>query len=47
MCLHVQASNEEALAFYKKHGFKLVEELAGYYKKIEPSDAFLLMKDVK
>ena len=29
--LHVQADNEDAIRFYQRWGFRLVEEIAGYY----------------
>ncbi|CAG8781435.1 4704_t:CDS:2, partial [Acaulospora morrowiae] len=37
--LHVQTSNEEALAFYKKYDFQIIGTVEGYYKKITPPDA--------
>ncbi|RIB17934.1 acyl-CoA N-acyltransferase [Gigaspora rosea] len=40
--LHVQISNEEALKFYKKYDFEIVGTVEGYYKKISPSDAYVL-----
>ncbi|GES88613.1 N-alpha-acetyltransferase 50 isoform X1 [Rhizophagus clarus] len=42
--LHVQTSNEEALAFYKKYDFEIVATVEGYYKKISPPDAYVLSK---
>ena len=42
MRLHVQAGNDSALAFYKKNGFEIVEELKGYYTELTPSDCFIL-----
>jgi len=42
--LHVQISNDDAKRFYEKHGFKEVEIYKGYYKKIEPHDAWVLEK---
>ncbi|KAG9294240.1 hypothetical protein G9A89_021599 [Geosiphon pyriformis] len=42
--LHVQTSNEEALAFYKKYNFQIVGTIEGYYKNITPPDAFILSK---
>ena len=42
---HVQVSNEEALSFYQKFGFKIKEKEERYYKRIEPSDAYVLEKD--
>lgn len=42
--LHVQVNNDTALEFYKKFGFECVERQEQYYKRIEPSDAFLLRK---
>lgn len=44
MRLHVQAGNDAALQFYKKHGFEVKEELKGYYTELDPSDCFLLEK---
>jgi len=42
--LHVQTSNEEALAFYKKYDFEITSTVEGYYKKISPPDAYVLSK---
>eukprot|EP00928_Gymnodinium_smaydae_P073209 TRINITY_DN56447_c0_g1_i1.p2 TRINITY_DN56447_c0_g1~~TRINITY_DN56447_c0_g1_i1.p2 ORF type:complete len:197 (+),score=63.04 TRINITY_DN56447_c0_g1_i1:206-796(+) len=44
MYLHVQTSNEGALAFYKSFGFQVTEKIENYYKKIEPPDCFVLRK---
>ena len=38
-------NNEEALGFYEKFGFKIKEKEERYYKRIEPSDAYVLEKD--
>jgi ribosomal protein S18 acetylase RimI-like enzyme len=42
--LHVQSNNEEALEFYKKHGFEVAEKCENYYSQFEVSDAFKLEK---
>jgi len=42
--LHVQTSNEEALAFYKRNDFEIVGTREGYYKRIEPPDAHILKR---
>ncbi|KAF9159398.1 N-alpha-acetyltransferase 50 [Actinomortierella ambigua] len=42
--LHVQTTNEEALAFYKKHGFEQKEKVANYYPNFDDSDAYRLEK---
>ncbi|ORY01927.1 N-acetyltransferase 13, isoform CRA_c [Basidiobolus meristosporus CBS 931.73] len=44
--LHVQISNEEAIAFYKKYGFEVTGTLENYYKNISPADAYILSKKV-
>jgi len=36
--------NDEAIAFYKKFGFEVQETIPGYYKKLDPPDAVLLVK---
>ena len=41
---HVQISNEDAIKFYAKFGFDVVEKKENYYKRIEPADAFVLKK---
>jgi ribosomal protein S18 acetylase RimI-like enzyme len=41
---HVQVNNETAISFYKKFGFEIVEKKEQYYKRIEPSDAYVLKK---
>jgi len=37
-------NNETAIEFYKKFGFEIVEKKEAYYKRIEPSDAYVLKK---
>lgn len=45
--LHVQVNNEDAINFYKKFGFDIVETKEQYYKRIEPADAYVLEKSLK
>ena len=45
--LHVQTSNTDARDFYLKHNFIQSGTLEGYYKRIEPADAFVLVKILK
>jgi ribosomal protein S18 acetylase RimI-like enzyme len=47
MTLHVQSGNDSAMEFYKKHGFVIKEELKGYYTDLEPSDCFILEKQLE
>ncbi|KAF9963584.1 N-alpha-acetyltransferase 50 [Modicella reniformis] len=42
--LHVQTNNEQALKFYKKHGFEKKERCENYYPQFDESDAYLLEK---
>lgn len=43
--LHVQTGNDEAKAFYEKHGFAETGQLPEYYKVgIQPRSAWLLEK---
>lgn len=42
--LHVQCSNESALAFYEKHGFEVTERLDDYYTDLDPPHCFVLVK---
>merc|ERR1712130_126198 len=44
--LHVQTSNQPAIDFYQRNGFKIMETKHGYYKKIDPADAFVLEKEI-
>jgi ribosomal protein S18 acetylase RimI-like enzyme len=45
--LHVQTSNYEAIQFYQKHGFLVIDTIKGYYKRIEPPDCYVLSKSLK
>jgi len=47
MCRHVQVSNTDAIAFYERFGFRIIERKENYYKRIEPADAFVLQKNLK
>jgi len=44
--MHVQTSNVEARRFYERNGFSEVGKVEGYYKKLEPHDAWILEKKV-
>ncbi|KAI8810441.1 acyl-CoA N-acyltransferase [Cladochytrium replicatum] len=49
ICLHVQTSNEEALNFYRRHGFVVRSRIDGYYKQnpgVSPPDAYFLTLNV-
>ena len=43
----MQTSNDEAIAFYKKFGFEVMDKVEAYYKRIEPPDAYRLVKKVE
>lgn len=47
MYLHVQVSNSDAIAFYERFGFRIIDRKENYYKRIEPADAFVLQKNLK
>ena len=44
---HVQISNDEAIKFYEKFGFKIRDTKKDYYKRIEPADAYVLEKNLR
>jgi len=45
--LHVQTSNDAAIAFYKSFGFEVTEHINNYYKTIDPPDSYVLRKQLK
>jgi len=40
-------SNSDAIAFYERFGFRIIERKENYYKRIEPADAFVLQKNLR
>lgn len=45
--LNVHVKNEDAIKFYQKFGFEIVETIPDYYKQIQPTDAHVLRKVVE
>lgn len=45
--LHVQVNNQDAIKFYERHGFSKVSTAENYYKKVEPTDAYLVERRVR
>ncbi|KAJ3118466.1 N-alpha-acetyltransferase 50 [Nowakowskiella sp. JEL0407] len=47
--LHVQITNYDAIHFYQKNGFTVVEKVQDYYahtKDVDPPDAYLLKREI-
>ncbi|CAL9134813.1 unnamed protein product [Musa textilis] len=44
--LHVQTNNDDAIAFYKKFGFEIVDTIQNYYTNISPPDCYVLSKSI-
>ncbi len=47
VALHVQTSNEEAIRFYEKQGFRRLGVVENYYKRLDPPHAQLLRLDLR
>jgi len=45
--LHVQVNNDQAISFYKRFGFEIIDTIENYYKRIEPPDCYVLQKSLK
>ena len=43
---HVWEANEEGLEWYRKRGFKVVSLEPGYYRRLNPPDAVVMLRDV-
>lgn len=40
--LHIHVANRKGLRFYRKFGFEIVETITGFYRRLEPKEAYLL-----
>ena len=45
--LHVQTSNADAKQFYLSHGFIEIGIVENYYKRVDPTSAYILKKSLK
>jgi ribosomal protein S18 acetylase RimI-like enzyme len=43
---HVWEANEEGLKWYRKRGFREVSREVGYYRRLNPRDAVVMLRDV-
>ncbi|KAM0700609.1 hypothetical protein Q7P35_012330 [Cladosporium inversicolor] len=43
---HVWVANEEGLQWYRKRGFREVSQEVGYYRRLNPQDAVVMLRDV-
>ena len=43
---HVWEANEEGLQWYRKRGFREVSREVGYYRRLNPKDAMVMLRDV-
>jgi ribosomal protein S18 acetylase RimI-like enzyme len=43
---HVWEANEEGLQWYRKRGFREVSREVGYYRRLNPRDAVVMLRDV-
>ena len=43
---HVWEANEEGLQWYRKRGFREVSREVGYYRRLNPQDAVVMLRDV-
>lgn len=43
---HVWEANEEGLEWYRKRGFREVNRESGYYRRLDPTGAVVMLKDV-
>lgn len=43
---HVWTANEEGLEWYRKRGFREVNRDSGYYRRLNPTDAVVMLRDV-
>lgn len=43
---HVWEANEEGLSWYRKRGFKELRREEGYYRRLDPQGALVMVKDV-
>ena len=47
VCAHVWESNENAIEWYEKRGFKKLMLIEAYYRKLRPAGAWFMRRDMQ
>lgn len=47
LTLHVQYNNTAAMEFYERNGFRIYKDIPNYYSTVQPTGAYLLLKELR